>query len=431
MEVDKAFLEFGIEYVKDVAELYGIGSISEATANIISTHVNCLIKLLLISARSNRIAAGRTKFDVADIQVAAHELGLNVSSTFWSVNKHGTRLIKPMEHLSDSFMNNKIFGDTVIHPYWLVTDGEEPTFQGNLVPSFRGLELGIKAEEKPLQFFEEAWKAKPKLEACIVQTKFTHPISAEQQQFFKETMEMMVGGDEAKRQKAMHILRNDPSIQILVPRMISFVSCSLRANIAQECLAVISYLLMTADSLLTNPYIDIEEDFHLLLPPVISCILIRSPNLDSEGTYIMRKFAAKIIFKIFTQHDLPNARHRALRILTNGFRHPRTSFPSLVAIIYCFKLFGPEFLELYLFQHIPKIKQLTGSYKPPKEIIENDMSNRKQDYTKLGDAIFDAFAVYCNSPLMFDRSLEYCKQKFGPFGEDVFKRIKVDNSNKA
>uniref|UniRef100_A0A914Y239 TATA box binding protein associated factor (TAF) histone-like fold domain-containing protein n=1 Tax=Panagrolaimus superbus TaxID=310955 RepID=A0A914Y239_9BILA len=430
MEVEKECVEFGIEYVKDVAESFCIGSVSEATAKIISTHVNCLIKLLLISARSNRIAAGRVQFDVGDIQIAAKELGLDITSTFWNINKSRSRLIKPTDHCADSFMNNKIFGDIVIQPHWLVTDGEVPTIQENLVPSFRGLELGNKIKEEPYEFFEKAWKTRPKLEACIVRTKFTHPTSTEQQNFFKETMEMMVGNDEAKRKKAMHILRNDPSIQLLVPRMVSFISSSLRANIAQECLALISYLLMIADALLSNPYIDVDEDFHILIPPIISCILIRSPNLDQEGTYMMRKFAAKIIYDIFTLHDLPNARHRVLRILTNGFRHSRTSIPSLVAIIYCFKLFGPEFLEIYLFQHIPKIKQLTGNYKPPKEIVENDMSNRKQDSTKLGDAIFEAFMVYCSSPLMYEKTLEHCKEKFGPFGEDVFKRIKVNNNSK-
>uniref|UniRef100_A0AC35G1C5 Uncharacterized protein n=1 Tax=Panagrolaimus sp. PS1159 TaxID=55785 RepID=A0AC35G1C5_9BILA len=68
---------FSIEFVKDIAELYGVGTVSEAAANTISTHVNCLIKLILIAARSNRIASGRLNFDIDDLYVAAKDLGIN------------------------------------------------------------------------------------------------------------------------------------------------------------------------------------------------------------------------------------------------------------------------------------------------------------------------------------------------------------------
>uniref|UniRef100_A0A914PN15 Uncharacterized protein n=1 Tax=Panagrolaimus davidi TaxID=227884 RepID=A0A914PN15_9BILA len=100
-----------------------------------------------------------------------------------------------------------------------------------------------------------------------------------------------------------------------------------------------------------------------------------------------------------------------------------TSPAILVAIIFCFKLFGPEVVEIYLFQHLKRIKNLIGNYKPPEEFTD---SPRKQDTTKLGDALFEDLFKYIKSPMMEERTLEYCKQIFGSFDEVVFKRIKSD-----
>uniref|UniRef100_A0AC35G1X6 Uncharacterized protein n=1 Tax=Panagrolaimus sp. PS1159 TaxID=55785 RepID=A0AC35G1X6_9BILA len=278
-------------------------------------------------------------------------------------------------HLANSNLNTKAFRDVKIQPHWLVIEGEEPAAfeeQQNFVSSFHELELNLKKRKEPLEFFEEAWKAKPKLEACLVRTKVIHPLSAEEQQLFKEIMEIMVAdGDINKKNQAMKILRNDPTIQSLLSRIISFVGNSMKANIAQECL----------------------------------CLL------------------TKILFKIFKKHDLPYAQHRTLNILSKNFQHSKTSPATLVAVIFCFKLFGPEVVEIYLFQHLKKIKDLIGNYKPPEQFID---SPRKHDTTKLGDAIFEALFEYIKSPLMEERTLEYCKQIFGPFGEDIFKRIKSD-----
>uniref|UniRef100_A0A914Q7K0 TAF6 C-terminal HEAT repeat domain-containing protein n=1 Tax=Panagrolaimus davidi TaxID=227884 RepID=A0A914Q7K0_9BILA len=160
---------------------------------------------------------------------------------------------------------------------------------------------------------------------------------------------------------------------------------------------------------------------HVLLPSVISCLVFRSQNLQRDSSYALRKLSAKILFKIFKKHDLPCAQHRTLNILSMNFQHSKTSPATLVAIIFCFKLFGPDIVEIYLFQHLKRIKDLIGNYKPPEEFID---SPRKHDTTKIGDAIFEALFEYIKSPLMEERTLEYCKQIFGPFGEDVFKRIK-------
>uniref|UniRef100_A0A914R7U0 Uncharacterized protein n=1 Tax=Panagrolaimus davidi TaxID=227884 RepID=A0A914R7U0_9BILA len=105
--------------------------------------------------------------------------------------------------------------------------------------------------------------------------------------------------------------------------------------------------------------------------------------------------SAKFMFIIFKKHYLAFAQLRILNILSLNFQHSKTSPATLVAIIFCFKVFGPEVAEIYLFQHFKRIKNLIGNYKPPGEFID---SPRKQDTTKLGDSLFEALFEYAKSP---------------------------------
>uniref|UniRef100_A0AC35G6Y7 Histone H2A n=1 Tax=Panagrolaimus sp. PS1159 TaxID=55785 RepID=A0AC35G6Y7_9BILA len=73
---------FDTEFVKTISESVVGGAVSEQTADAVLTHLNCILRLILIAAKDNRVACGRTEISVEDVRIAMKDLGLGTCLGF-------------------------------------------------------------------------------------------------------------------------------------------------------------------------------------------------------------------------------------------------------------------------------------------------------------------------------------------------------------
>lgn len=107
-------------------------------------------------------------------------------------------------------------------------DGQQPAIPENptpepqpskpsQLPSPAEVNTGQVDRNRPILLSQLA-KSVRKTEQVQIKTTTTHALSLEQQIFFKEITEAIVGNDEAKRIEALNCIQMDPGLQALVPR---------------------------------------------------------------------------------------------------------------------------------------------------------------------------------------------------------------------
>lgn len=72
--------QFGLTYVRNVAELLGINELAESVASEVSAHVTFMLRTLLKTADSFRIASRRRHLCQEDVEAALQLFGLPVTS---------------------------------------------------------------------------------------------------------------------------------------------------------------------------------------------------------------------------------------------------------------------------------------------------------------------------------------------------------------
>lgn len=111
-----------------------------------------------------------------------------------------------------------------------------------------------------------------------IKTTTTHTLSLEQQVYYKEITEAIMGNDDQKRTEALHSLKTDAGIQPLVGRFSVAVAegiklrfkkthsiIGVRCNIVQHNLAFLIYLMRLVQSLVNNSTLSLDKWVSTLL----------------------------------------------------------------------------------------------------------------------------------------------------------------------
>ena len=143
-------------------------------------------------------------------------------------------------------------------------------------------------------------KAVRKSQMVNVKDLATSDMSAEQQQYYRDISEAVIGSDEVKRKQALDSLEKDPGLHALVPRLAVFISEGVKINVVQQNLALLIYIMRMVKALLDNQTLYLQPYLHLIVPAVTSCIVSRTlcvrPEVDNH--WALRGFASKILATI-------------------------------------------------------------------------------------------------------------------------------------
>jgi transcription initiation factor TFIID subunit 6 len=447
-------IPFDSEFVKTISESVVGGAVSEQTADAVLTHLNCILRLILIASKDNRVACGRTEISVEDIRIAMKDLGLGTCLCFELEHRANFRATMSLPHeiksvpksideLVPEIISKRVMADVTIKSHWLSIDGIQPAIPENPVTIVDDEPMEVTAAEKstikrkpgPL-LIKEAARKMPKTEQVQIKSTTTHTLSVEQQIFFKEIMETIMGSDETKRTEAIHCLRTDPGLQPLIPRFSNAIAEGVRCNLIQETVAFLIYLMRIIEAFVQNNTINIEKCLHELIPPIISCLVVRSPGIDvgpRSASWTLREFCAKLLHKIVQRYKIPQLKERLVRVFSNAFTRRDPYIPTLYGVIFAINLFGPEVIENILFPNLSAVKNAINSYRPINERRFNQEKTQQEkanglshEQQKLTDLVMKIATTYANSDRMTDKGLDSYRDLFGPFAQDVYDRTSSD-----
>ena len=134
------------------------------------------------------------------------EKAANFCATMSLPHDHPAKVtVKSIDELLPDIISSKVIADVVIKPHWLAIDGVQPAIPENpvVLPDEEPIETSaekpiLKRKAGPL-LIKEAARKMPRTEQVQNKNATTHTLSVEQQIFFKEIMETIMGSDETKR----------------------------------------------------------------------------------------------------------------------------------------------------------------------------------------------------------------------------------------
>ncbi|KAM8706761.1 hypothetical protein ACLKA7_010945 [Drosophila subpalustris] len=138
-----------------------------------------------------------------------------------------------------------------------------------------------------------------KREQVLLMPNRKFPLSKEQQKFYVLITESIMGTSETLRREALRSVNTDSSLQPMLPKLCLFIAEGVRLNVLQHNVSLLFYLLRLVHSLLGNTNIQLNNYLHLLIPPVISCIVAHQictyPTVQNHWT--LREYACSIVAK--------------------------------------------------------------------------------------------------------------------------------------
>ncbi|KAF8383137.1 taf-6.2, partial [Pristionchus pacificus] len=207
-----------------------------------------------------------------------------------------------------------------LKPHWLVIDGVQPAVPENPVPpapldiltgrlNSAGERAGGASKEERGERTEGA------------RTLTTHSLSLEQQVFFKEVVESVIGHDADRRNEALHCLQTDRGLQSMAPRFVLTIVEGVRTNIGCRNLHCLQQLLLMTHALMNNRTINMSRVVHDLLPAVISCAVARrlSARPAFDNHWAVREAAGKLVARMCSGMEMGVLRSRVAYLFTKRF----------------------------------------------------------------------------------------------------------------
>ncbi|VDM37573.1 unnamed protein product [Toxocara canis] len=172
-----------------------------------------------------------------------------------------------------------------------------------------------------------ALRATRKAERINIKPSSSHQLSLEQQYFFKEVMEACVGLDDKRRVEALESLQIDTGLQSLLPNISKWLAQGVRANLIQQSLAMLIYIVRAHSALIHNRSLDINPVLHEMVPSLLSCMVSRQlcsrPDVDNHWT--LRDFASKCLVQLVREHVVCDTQKRVQQALELCFIDPNSS----------------------------------------------------------------------------------------------------------
>ncbi|KHN74863.1 Transcription initiation factor TFIID subunit 6 [Toxocara canis] len=468
--------ECGAEYVKTAAETIGISNLSEQCASHIGASTTYVVKEVLEQAKKFA-AHGRRKRVIADDfdaalafkgyaevleqakKFAAHGRRKRVIADdfdaalafkgyaplfgfsskegvpFRLVGSTGRDLFVSDDHDIDlaTVVNAplaKVPVDTTVKAHWLVIDGEQPAVPENPTPileedaSASAIVERIEATEQGPTILSQAAKMVRKTEQVQIKTMTTHALSVEQQIFFKEITEAIMGSDDARRTEALHSLQTDAGIQVLLPRFSLAIAEGVRCNIVHHNLAILIYLMRMIQSLASNPALCLDRCLHELLPSILSCILSKQlcARPDTDNHWALREFSSRLLSTICRAYNVNGLRSRITQVLTRVWRDEHSTLSTLYGSLYALNELGVDTIRAVV---IPRAPQLSNDIKKAQSDKSNAADRIAAD--KIQNFVTKVLTNYVRTqrPTGLKDVNDY-RSMFGGFGDAIFRAISIE-----
>ncbi|KAI6191856.1 TAF domain-containing protein [Aphelenchoides bicaudatus] len=381
--------------VQTIAERKGIqGLTSDSAGKIAGSVTSASREIIKIALRFQR--AGRRKhLIVEDIDAAIRFLGLTPPFGYDSASKRNYRFAGALINESDvrddrevelqPLLNAplpKLPLAPVLRAHWLVIDGKQPATPENPSPETNEYVMSdqmpsTSTDHNPpiLRFLAKRVR---KTTPVQIKTTMTHEVSLEQQVFFKEIIEAIMGNDESKRVEALNALQNDCGLQSLLPRFSVAIAEGVRCNVAQHNLALLIYHMRIVQSLSLNKSLSLERALHELLPSILTCILSKrlcaNPSVDKH--WVLRDFSSKLLHTVCKHYAPASARVRVIKVLSDVFTNPNSSFTTLTSAVIALSEFGHEVVSTVIAPNADKLRAEAERILRDKVIKDEDAATK-------------------------------------------------------
>ncbi|SPP85235.1 transcription initiation factor TFIID subunit 6-like [Drosophila guanche] len=199
-------------------------------------------------------------------------------------------------------------------------------------------------------------------EAEKIQPPNKFPLTKEQQDFYKKVMAACFESHEDVRAKAIKSMEVDPSLEAILPQLITSMMNSIKRGFCDNDIAVCFTVIHMATALAKNKSISFDQSFYFILPGILSCILIQHEfeRVDVEGDEVhwqLREIASELMGDIVRVDKNYNLLDRIIRILSMGLcnhEHLLTIYGAVIG----FGQLGSCVVETYLLPELSKLSEL-------------------------------------------------------------------------
>lgn len=431
-------------YVKIAGEAVGITNLSDSCASLVGANVTYVIKEVIEQAKKFAAHGRRKRLVADDFDAALVMKGYPPQFGFYAkdglpfrcVGSLGRDLFVTDDHeIELSPIVNappaKVPLETNLRAHWLVIDGEQPAVPENPTPVIEEEASVSSAGEAPSDadtgapgILSHSGKALRKTEQVQIKTVTTHALSVEQQIFFKEITEAIMGSDDARRTEALHSLQTDAGLQVLLPRFSLAIAEGVRCNIVQHNLAILIYLMRMIQSLALNPALSLNRCLHELLPSVLSCILSKQlcARPDTDNHWALREFSSRLLATICKAYNINNLRSRVTQVLTRVWRDEQSTLSTLYGSLYALNELGVDTIRAVV---IPRAAPLYNEIR--KHQTDKGSAAERIAAEKLQSFVTKVLVNYVRTqrpPGLKDVS-DY-RSTFGGFGDAIFRTISIE-----
>lgn len=225
------------DQVKIWAETLGITNLSEDAAEFISSAVSQKVHAIVDRASKTANSSCRMKILKSDVESAMQFLNLeptvDISTGDYipirGVSGVGGRTLYVIDDKDkDLFSITKrhsgpVPPDVVLRQHWLAVEGKQPAVPENPAPISKD-EQKSRASNPAIARKVATERAIRKSQMIGIKDLATSDLTAEQQQYYKDITEAVIGSDENKRREALSSLEHDPGLHALVARIAVFIS---------------------------------------------------------------------------------------------------------------------------------------------------------------------------------------------------------------
>ncbi|VDK82612.1 unnamed protein product [Litomosoides sigmodontis] len=434
--------EYDISYIKVVAESVGIAGLPDVCASQIAAQTTYAVKMVIEQAKKFTVHGRRKRVTAEDIDSAFTLCGypplfgftVKEGLPFRFAGSFGRDLfvtddrdveITPVVNAPaaklplETNINYKMQKSLFLPAHWLVIDGVQPAVPENPAP--------VVEAEAPATIATEKAAVDTGISILSKAYRGLRQTEQEQQVFFKEITEAIMGSDDTRRTEALYSLQTDAGLQQLLPRFSVAIVEGVRCNIVQHNLAILIYLMRMIQSLASNPALSLERCLHELLPSVLSCILSRQlcARPETDNHWALREFSSRLLANMCRSYNISHLRSRVTQVLAQVWRDENCTLAALYGSLYALNELGVDTVHSVV---IPRAAQLHNDLRR----ITSDKPSMvdKLAAEKLQNFVIKVLVhfVKIQKPSGLNEVADY-QNMFGGFGEAVYKIITSEHAS--
>ncbi|WKX88723.1 hypothetical protein Q1695_008386 [Nippostrongylus brasiliensis] len=431
-------------YAEDIINCLGLRRdvVTEAAIDAVISIATQVVRDVLNTSTLLVMHGKRKKLEVRDVENAINLNGCMMSPT--SSNSPSNVMFRLSDNLSrtiypkDKFMVDlrAIMNVTPrrlpfkrrIRKHWLVIEGEQPRVPENPVISSMassgqegGTTFQSASSDSVMDDGNRVARIGGKVEQAVSRPITTHSLSLEQQVFFRECVETVIGPNVEKRREVLHLLTSDPGLQSLVPRFAVLIFEGVRCNIVEQNLPILRNILSLVKSLIDNVNVNLDKCLHDIVPALCSCVVCCRLSADQENKshFHLRQTAAVLLATICKRTHLADVRARVTTLLSLIFSDSRASLASLYGALYALGELGCETVAAVVVPRLETIRRRILSLRTAPTSAPDD----DEKVTKLVEKMLTRFARYRKMPGFKD--VADFERAFPGFGSAVYRRLKA------